>query len=112
MYIPKMAEQIGIPDTPLRELLARLIKRSGKKHPQIAREMSLHTGGRISKRMVDDWLAPSKKGARFPAVAVEAFCEAVGNDELQRHIMGERLRRALAVGEAVLQARPKGKGKP
>jgi|GEM_PF-1534570 hypothetical protein len=95
MSIPDSAEKIGRPKSPdseLRELLAALIKRCSKSRAQIAEQMSVHAGQPISKRMLDDWTAESKKAARFPAAFIEAFCEAVGNDDLQCFVMGERLR--------------------
>jgi hypothetical protein len=102
MYIPKSDEEIGRGDTKdavIRRLLADAIKGSAKRRPQIAQEMSLRVGQRISKRMLDDWTAESKKPAKFPAAFVGAFCEVVHDDALQRHILGGRLRRLLELGE-------------
>lgn len=96
------------PNQTLKKLLTQLIKESKRDRAAIAAAMSRHTGCRVSTRMLFDWSA-SRKQARLPAAFVEAFCKALGDDRLQRHIMGERLRRALAVGEAVLEARPKRK---
>jgi len=91
------------PDSALRRLLTASIKRSGKTHAKIAGEMTLHTRQRISKRMVDDWTAQSKKPARFPAAFVVAFCEVTGSDELQRHLLSARLRELLEVGDRTVE---------
>jgi len=89
------------PDSALRRLLTASIKRSRKTHAEIAAEMTLHTGQRISKRMVDDWTAESKKPARFPAAFIVAFCEVTGDDRLQRFLMSPRHRELLELGERV-----------
>ena len=105
MSIPKCTAQIGSqqpPDSALRELLATVVRQCSKTHEQIAQEMSLHCGQRISKRMFDDWTSPSKKGARFPAAFIEAFCEAVSDDTLQRHVIGARLRGIVELREEQL----------
>lgn len=78
MYIPKMAPKIGtneLPDDLLRLLVTSVIKTSKLSREQIAQRLSLHVGQPISKRMLDDWTAGSKKPARFPACFVNAFCE-------------------------------------
>jgi len=94
----KPEQRITIPKDPLevalRKLLKELIKQSGKSRANVADAMSPHAKRTISKRMLDDWLSP-KMRARFPAAFIEAFCEAVGNDTLQRHVMGARLRGIL-----------------
>ena len=89
------------PDGALRRLLTASIKRSMKTHAKIAAEMTLHTRQRISKRMVDDWTAGSKKPARFPAAFVVAFCEITGDDRLQRFLMSPRQRELFELGERV-----------
>lgn len=48
--------------------------------------------------------ASGRRHARFPATWVKAFCEAVGSDELQRHLLSERLLNLLTVGETVAEA--------
>jgi hypothetical protein len=51
--------------------------------------------------MVDDWISP-KQRARFPAAFIEAFCEVIGDDTLQRHVMGARLRGIVELREQQL----------
>jgi hypothetical protein len=41
---------------------------------------------------------------RFPAAYVPALCQVVGNDDLQRHLLSERLLDLLAIGESVTEA--------
>lgn len=103
-----MPQQIGTArcaDEAVRKLVTHLIRKSSKKRPEIAAAMSLHAGQKISTSMLNDWTAETKKRARFPAAFVEPFCLALGNDELQRHVMGDKLRKALKVGEAILEAK-------
>jgi hypothetical protein len=93
--MPNSEQIIGMqknPDAQLRELLRALLKHPSKSRENIADELSLHAGQRISKYMLDDWARPGKAAARFPAFLIEALCEVVGNDALQRHVMGARLR--------------------
>jgi hypothetical protein len=104
MYMPNFDPKIGTqknPDAALRELLTTLLRQSAKSRAQIAEGISVHVGQRISKRMLDDWTAESKKPARFPSCFVQAFCEVTENDQLQRHLLSERLQRLLSVGETV-----------
>jgi hypothetical protein len=84
----------------LRKLLKGLIRQSRKSRANIADEMSLRVERTISKRMVD-WISP-KQRARFPAAFIEAFCEVIGDDTLQRHVMGARLRGIVELREQQL----------
>lgn len=97
-------EKIGTPQAPvdlaLRKLLRDLIKKSKRRRERIAADMSTRIERKISKRMLDDWTAP-KKRAKFPAAFIDAFCQAVGSDALQRHVMGVRLRELVESGERV-----------
>ncbi len=102
MYMPKTTEKIGtrpVADEILRALLTKAIKRSPKSRVQIAEAVSLHSGHAISKRMLDDWTAESKKRARLPAAFIEALCEVLADDSLQRAIMGKRLCQLVRLGE-------------
>ncbi len=85
----------------VRKLLKDLMKQSKKSRANIADEMSLLAGRPISKRMIDDWVSP-KMRARFPAALIEAFCEVLRNDTLQRHVMGARLRGVVELREEQL----------
>ena len=102
--MPITETNIGItrdPDATLRQLLKNLVRRCSKSRAVIADDMMVQVGRKISERMLDDWIGPSKKPARFPAAFIEAFCEAVGNDALQRYVMSERLRDLVDLGERI-----------
>jgi hypothetical protein len=102
MYMPNREPKIGTqktPDSALRKLLSNLINQSSKSRAQIAEEISVHAGQRISKRMLDDWTAESKKPARFPAFLIPIICEVTGDDRLQRWVIGKRLSKLLEFGE-------------
>lgn len=101
-----MTSQFGRPfmdkntkETALRNLLSRIIRQCPKNRTQIAEELTALTGRRVTVHMLNDFTAESKKGSRFPASLVTPFCEVVGSDELQRHILSPRLRNFLTLGE-------------
>lgn len=108
VYIPKMPDAIGTrkpADEIFRKNLVDVVKRSSKDHKWIAEQLTLHAGQTISKRMLDDWTAESKKRARFPAALIAPICEVLGNDALQRHVIGPRLRKLLEFAERELEVR-------
>lgn len=108
MYIPNCEAKIGrqdSPDTVLRQLLTTLFRQCSKSRERIAEELSLHAGQLISKHMLDDWTAESKKPARFPAFLIQSFSEVTGSDQLQRWVMGPRLRKLLEFAERELEVR-------
>jgi len=84
----------------VRKLVKDLMKQSKKSRANIADEMSQRARRGISKRMIDDWVSP-KTRARFPAALIEIFCEVIGNDALQRHVMSPRLLELVQTGERV-----------
>lgn len=103
-----MAPQIGTAkddDKVLRSLISKVIKVYEKashcNREQLAKELSLHAGQPISKRMLDDWTAEAKKPARFPLCFVRAFCEVTEGDELQRFALSERNLKRLVTGKTV-----------
>jgi hypothetical protein len=93
----------GTPDPDPQDLLVRAaIKRimraagrSGKDRVQIAQELSTHLGRNVTERMLDDFVAPSKGGSRFPAAWVAAFCEVTGDNTLLGLLVGPELDAAL-----------------
>jgi len=89
-------------DVALRRLIAGVIKASPKSREQIADEMSLRLGMRVTAGMLRDFTAESKGKARFPAVWIPLFCDILGDDSLQRELLGPRLRQLLALAEADL----------
>ncbi len=88
-------------DKSLREKLSAAMR--GKDRPQIAEELSRVVGQRITVQQLNEWSAPSG-GRRFPAFLVRPFSEVVGNDLLQRFIMGRRLRDLVRLGEVALES--------
>ncbi|GEM_PF-966660 len=91
-------------------LLADVMKRSGKTRAQIAAQLSQVLGCSperpIRKQMLDDCVRSRKKGraVRFPAAWIPGLCHILGSDELQRHLLSDRLRELLLVGENVTEA--------
>jgi hypothetical protein len=82
--MPKLEEKIGVlgscdDNNVVRLIVAEAIKASGKKREQIADEMTLRSGVRVSASMLNDYSAESKSDHRFPFLLARAFCE-VTND--------------------------------
>jgi hypothetical protein len=109
VVMPKLTPQISTDldaDTQLRTLVAMLIKQSGKSREEIAKKMSLLAKRPISQQAVNGWTAKAERGqeasrrSRFPAFLVPIFCEVVGNDALQRWLVGARLRELIEFAEA------------
>jgi hypothetical protein len=87
----------------LRHVLREAMKRSRKERDQIVGHMTLALGRTVTGSMLADFTrnASKKRQVRFPAAWVSAFCEATGDDELARFIMGPRLRELVELGERV-----------
>jgi hypothetical protein len=103
--MPTMSQKIGLQDSELRQLLSFLIKQSKLSRELIADEMNESLGVKnvISRRMLDDWTAECHKSARFPAFFINAFCDAIGNDRLQRWAAGPRLHKLVELAERHLE---------
>ena len=86
-----------------RRLLADVMKRSGMSRVVIAQEMTRLLGRTVTKQTLDDFVRSRKKGrvSRFPAAWVSTLCQVVQNDELQRHLLSERLLEFLSTGESI-----------
>jgi hypothetical protein len=122
--MPKNREIIGTQDRELRQLLSFLIKQSQLSREQIADEMgkSLGQPNSITGYMLNDWTSEYHKGARFPALFIKPFCDAIGSDRLQRWAAGPRLRKLIEFAERhleleerraeLLKAKPRRKAKP
>jgi hypothetical protein len=91
----------------LREFVSKALNCCSKRIPreQVAQELTTHTGHRITKRMLDDWATPSKKGLRVPAFLIKPLCEITGNNDLAMSVMPYRLVFLVALGEWVYQSR-------
>lgn len=91
-------------DARVRKALKRAIADCKLSREEIAEALSAQTGTQINCAKLDHYTAASHAGYRFPAVWVIPFCRITGSDELQRLLLGDKLLKALAVGEAALQA--------
>ncbi|MGA3168058.1 MAG: hypothetical protein ABSF14_18280 [Terriglobia bacterium] len=102
--MPNRETKIGLQDSELRKLLSFLINRSPISREQIAEGMnsSLRQPDFVSRRMLDDWTSECHKSARFPAFFIKAFCDAIGNDRLQRWAAGSRLLKHIELAELQL----------
>ena len=94
---------MALSDKALRLLLARVISSSPRSREQIADELSERLGHRVTKYMLDGFTSEGKGKPRFPAAWVQAFCQVVADDRLQRFIMGQRLRDLVRLGEVELE---------
>ncbi|MBZ5697903.1 MAG: hypothetical protein LAN18_05090 [Acidobacteriia bacterium] len=83
----------------LRNLITILIRKCPKSRAQIAEELTALTGQRVTAQSLYGFTSFANKQTRFPAEFVEPFCQIVGNDELQRHLLSARLVDLLALGE-------------
>ena len=100
--LPDGRENPGISkpsDAALRQLLAEAIRRSAKKRPEIAAEMSPLVGVKVTENMLYDFTAQKKSAARFPAAFVKAFCEVVGSRSLYRLLLDEETLALIEVGK-------------
>jgi hypothetical protein len=120
--MPKLEEKIGVTNrTPgscddnsmVRGLVAEAIKGSGKKRDQIAEEMSVLSGFRVSVAMLNDYSADSKSDHRFPLLLARAFCIACNDWTLLSSILNrsglyviqEWERPVLELGERVVASK-------
>jgi hypothetical protein len=89
----------------IRELVAMALKRCSKikSREQVVLALNMLTQAGITKRMLDDWASPSKKGLRFPASLIKAFCQVTGDDGLQLHVLTDANRGFLELGKRASQ---------
>lgn len=83
----------------VRRAVKLAIRASPRSREQICQELSARIGRQVTVRMLDDFTAPSKGGARFPAAWVAAFCEATVDRRLQRLLVDPEIDAALKVIE-------------
>jgi len=109
MAIPDNHENTGTallsPDLGLRRLLTAAIKRSGKKRPQIAEEMTPLVGVRVTESMLNDFTATSKRGVRFPAAWLSAFCIVTMDDGPSLALLSAEHRARLEIKEKLAELR-------
>jgi len=92
-------------DAALRALLRRIIRNCPKKREQIAEELRAR-GFAVTSHTLNDYTAEGREGkgfGAFPLKLIQAFCEVVGDDRLQRYAAGPRLARAAKIGEDVAE---------
>ncbi|SRR6266487_2526714 len=107
-------EQGHIEKTEVPSIIADVLRRCRKR---ISRERIAKSLG-ISIYLLNAYACPSvrcrEKGSgqivlrrkpAFPARLVESFCQVTQDDALQRHVLGERLRLLLEVGETEAEQR-------
>jgi hypothetical protein len=97
-------EAASVIDRTIRDLIAASRKKSRLSCPQIADRMSLRLGRNITGGMIYDFSAGSKKGARFPASFVSAFCDVTGDDRLRMYLVGDRLAKLVELGEQLVES--------
>jgi hypothetical protein len=90
-------------DSAVRSMIARVMGESRMSRAEIAERMTLQLGRRITKAMLNDCSAETKK-LRFPASWVRAFCCVTNDDRLQRLLLGPRLLALLEFAERELSA--------
>ncbi|QNI34513.1 hypothetical protein H7849_11820 [Alloacidobacterium dinghuense] len=69
-------------DSLVRESIAHAIKGCSKSREQIADEMTLLLGVRVTERMLNSFTADANQLHRWPAAWDRAFCQATGDDAL------------------------------
>src|SRR4051794_12962971 len=89
-------------DRILRKLIADGIRRSPKKRPQIAEELSAMLGIRITENMLNDFTSGNKKGVRFPLLFSAALCEVLDDDSIGLFGVRTNIRRLVEFAEREL----------
>lgn len=69
-------------DAEVRATISRAIKGCSKSREQIADEMSVLLGMRVTERMLNAFTADANQMHRWPAAWDRAFCRATGDDRL------------------------------
>lgn len=91
-------------DWHLREKIRRGIRSSRKSCDQICDALSARVGRTISVETLHKWKAESETERRLPADCVLPLSEILADDSLQRQMLSERLKRALELGEWLLNS--------
>jgi len=94
-------------DVALRQLISGILRRCGKKRPEVAKRMG------VSLARLNSWCSTAveirekdygqskveARRPRFPAALIPLFCEAAGSDELRLFFLSDRQRHLLKLGE-------------
>jgi hypothetical protein len=70
------------------------------KREVICEELGKRLGRKVSLAMLDAWTANSKEAWHLPADVVPPLCTILGEDTIQRHLLSQKLREALEIGES------------
>jgi hypothetical protein len=89
-------------DAALRRILSDIFTDFKGKRAQLAEELSIRAGRRISCSMLNAFAAQSNETARFPAALIVHLCDITDDDRLQRLVMGPRLRKLVEFAEKEL----------
>jgi hypothetical protein len=73
-------------DSKIRDFLRRAVKVLGRE--AVAARISELLDLRISVHVLNSWIAPGKRSAKFPLAYLDAFCKATGSDDLRRFALG------------------------
>ena len=73
-------------DHVIRAIVTDSIRNCTKSREEIADEMTLHLGERVTVRMLNSYTAGASEKHRWPAQYSRAFCHATGDDRLIRCI--------------------------
>jgi hypothetical protein len=68
----------------IRRVVADALRECGKSRAQVADEMSVLAGRKVSERMLNGYAAESREDCLFPSELERAFCTATGSDQLLR----------------------------
>lgn len=89
-------------DVAFRRLLSDVMTRCPKNRQQIADELSVRSEKTVSLSILNDYMATTKSGARFPAIYLRDFCDITGDDSAQLFLLSPRLLALIELGESVL----------
>lgn len=97
-------------ETIVRSLVTEAIRLCGKSREQIADEMTVMVGEKITLRMLNSYTSAAAEQHRFPQQYARAFCAATGDSRLLRciaeraglHIISGDDLKLLALGRQIL----------
>jgi hypothetical protein len=107
--VPQVSSPLGTPavENQLRKVLWKSIKSSGVPRDEITKLMTRTLGRSVTPTMLADFIRSprGKRGFRFPAAWVPAFCAATGNYELALFLLPEQMKHDLEVGQWARESR-------
>ena len=91
-------------DKALRNALAEAFHKCPKSRAQIAEELSVALGIRVTVCMLNDYIAESRIKCRFPAAWLAPLAEILGDDSLFREVLPPHLLICMEIGKRELCA--------